>query len=157
MTSATRERTILALLSEKSIRAAAKRSGIGERTLRRWLTDDEAFKTEYTAARQAVFQAGIYRVQMLTARAIETLEDLLAAKDHPNVRLGAARTVAELAIHQHEAETLASSDSQSASRRHRPPTLTTSSRYSRRDVPMLVLVWFRQGFHPKRHVPGSGL
>jgi hypothetical protein len=85
---------------------AAKRCGIGERTLRRWLTDDEAFKTEFAAARLAVFQAGLYRVQALTARAIETLEDLLEAKDHSNVRLGAARTVAELAIHQHEAETI---------------------------------------------------
>jgi hypothetical protein len=70
------------------------------------LSDDEVFKAEYTAARQASFQAGIYRVQALTARAIETLEDLLDEKAHPNVRLGAARTVAELAIHQHDAETI---------------------------------------------------
>jgi hypothetical protein len=67
---------------------AAKRCGIAERTLRRWLSEDEAFKVEYAAARQAVFQAGICRVQMRAARAIEILEELLDAKDHPNVRLG---------------------------------------------------------------------
>ena len=46
------------------------------------------------------------RVQALTGKAIETLDDLLDAKDYPNVRLGAARTVAELGIHQHDAETI---------------------------------------------------
>lgn len=45
-------------------------------------------------------------MQALTVRAVETLEDLLDEKDHPNVRLGAARTVAELAVHHYEAETL---------------------------------------------------
>ena len=38
--------------------------------------------------------------------AVDTLEDLLDATDHPSVRLGAARTVAELGIHQHDADTI---------------------------------------------------
>ena len=46
------------------------------------------------------------RVQALAGKVIQTLDDLLDAKDHPNVRLGAARTVAELGIHQHDAETI---------------------------------------------------
>ena len=46
------------------------------------------------------------RVQALTGKAIETLDELLGEKDYPNVRLGAARTVAELGIHQHDAETI---------------------------------------------------
>ena len=46
------------------------------------------------------------RVQALTGKAIETLEELLDAKINANVRLGAARTVAEIGIHQHDAETL---------------------------------------------------
>jgi len=37
---------------------------------------------------------------------VDTLEELLGEKKHPNVRLGAARTVAELGIHQHDAETI---------------------------------------------------
>ena len=44
------------------------------------------------------------RVQALTAKAVNTLDELLDEKKHPNVRLGAARTVAELGIHQHDAE-----------------------------------------------------
>ena len=100
------DRAILALLSEKSIPKAAAKCRIGERTLHRWLTSDAAFQAEYSAARLAAFEAGIHRVQALTARAVDTLEELLGEKKYPSVRLGAARTVAEIAIHQHDAETI---------------------------------------------------
>lgn len=103
---AVREAAILALLSEKTIGAAAKRCGVGERTLRRWMTDDEHFKRELADARRATFQAGMNRVQALTAHAVETLEALMRPKMPPAVRLGAARTVAELGTHQHDAETI---------------------------------------------------
>ena len=99
-----RERAILALLSEKTITKAAEKIGIDESTLRRWLADDEAFQTAYASARHAAFQAGMSRVQALTAQAVDTLEDLLGQKDSPSVRLGAARTVVEVGIHQHDAE-----------------------------------------------------
>ena len=58
------------------------------------------------AARQATFEAGMNRVQALVTRAVDTLDDLLDAKKHPAVRLGAARTVVELGLHQHDAETI---------------------------------------------------
>ena len=103
---AVRERAVLALLSEKTLGAAAEKSGVSEKTLRRWVAADEAFKADYAQARQAAFQAGVSRVQALTVRAVETLEELLEETKHPNVRLGAARTVAELAIHQHDADTI---------------------------------------------------
>jgi hypothetical protein len=103
---AIRERAVLALLSERSIGAAAKRCGIREKTLRRWMTEDAAFQAELGAARTAMFQAGMGRIQALTVRAVDTLDELLDAKKHPGVRLGAARTVAELGVHQHDAETI---------------------------------------------------
>lgn len=46
------------------------------------------------------------RVQALTGKAIDTLDDLLDAKEYPNVRLGAARTVAELGLRRHDADTI---------------------------------------------------
>ena len=46
------------------------------------------------------------RVEALTGKAIDTLGDLLDAKEYPNVRLGAARTVAELGLHRHDADTI---------------------------------------------------
>ena len=79
---------------------------MGERTLRRWLTEDDAFKTDYEAARRITFQAAISRIPALTVRAVDTLADLLGAAKPPAVRLGAARTVAEIGLHQYDAETI---------------------------------------------------
>ncbi len=103
---AVRERAILALLSERTIGQAAAKAEVNERTLRRWLSEDEAFQAECAAAPQATFQTGIRRAQVLTVKAIDTLDELLDEKKHPHVRLGAARTRAELGIHQHDAETI---------------------------------------------------
>jgi len=107
-----RDKAILALLSEKNIPAAAAKCRIGERTLHRWLTSDAAFKAAYAEARQAAFEAGMSRVQALTGKAVDTLEELLGEKKHPNVRLGAARTVVEIAMHQRDAETLRGLDAE---------------------------------------------
>ncbi len=105
-TAAVREQAILALLSEPTIVAAAARVGMGESTLRRWLTEDAAFQAEYEAARHATFQAALSRIPALTVRAVETLADLLGDTEHPAVRLGAARTVVEVGVHQYDAETI---------------------------------------------------
>ena len=103
---ADRDKAIVALLSEKSVSEAATACGIGERTLHRWLADDEQFQADYAAAVRATHEAAMSRVQALTAKAVGTLEELLEDAKHPNVRLGAARTVAEIGIHQHDAETI---------------------------------------------------
>ena len=103
---AVREQAILALLYAPTIVEAAARVGMGESTLRRWLTDDTAFQAEFAAARHATFQAAISRIPALTVKAVATLAALLAAKEPPVVRLGAARTVAELGQHQYDAETI---------------------------------------------------
>ena len=100
-----REQAILVLLSERTIERAAERANVGVRTLRRWLTEDPEFQADYAAARKAAFEASMSRMQALTSRAVNTLEDLLEAKDHPTVRLGAARTLVEMGMHQHDAET----------------------------------------------------
>jgi hypothetical protein len=104
-TAAVREQAILALLSEPTIAQAAARCGIGEKTLRRWLAED-AFKAAYETARRATFQAAISRIPALTVRAVNTLDDLLGKTKPPAVRLGAARTVAEIGMHQYDAETI---------------------------------------------------
>lgn len=102
---AVRDNAILALLSERTITEAARRCGVGERTLRRWLTEP-AFKAGCDAARAEIFQNAMARIQVLVHRAVDTLADLLAARKHPAVRLGAARTVVEVGLHQHEATTI---------------------------------------------------
>ena len=40
---AVRERAVMAMLTESSIGAAARRAGVGARTLRRWIADDAEF------------------------------------------------------------------------------------------------------------------
>jgi membrane protein required for beta-lactamase induction len=105
-TAAARERAILALLSERTIGLAAAHVGVGERTLRRWLTEDAAFRAEYEAVRRTTFEAAMSRVATLTVAAVEALEDLVADTKHPTVRLGAARTVVEMAMHQHDGEAI---------------------------------------------------
>ena len=100
-TEAVRQRAVLALLSERTVASAARRCGVNEKTLRRWMADDDEFKQELADARRAMFQAGMNRVQALTAVAIDTFATLMGRGMPPTVRLGAARTVAELGIHQH--------------------------------------------------------
>ncbi|MGE5815287.1 MAG: hypothetical protein ACM36C_12425 [Acidobacteriota bacterium] len=102
---AVRERAVLALLSEKTLARVARRCGVNEKTLRRWMAED-VYKLELAHAQRAVFQAGMTRVQALAAHAIGTLEMLLGPTVPPSVRLGAARTVAELALHQHDVDTI---------------------------------------------------
>ena len=92
--------------SALKIRAASSVERPRERTLRRWLADDEQFQTEHASALRTTFEAGIQRAQALAAKAVDTLEELLEDKTHPNVRLGAARTVAEIGIHQHDADSI---------------------------------------------------
>ena len=101
-----RQRAILELLTGRTFGAAAKKVGVNERTLRKWATEDETFKAELKAAQQAMFQAGMSRIQGLTARAVDTFGELLGADQPATVRLGAARTVLEMGIHQHDAETI---------------------------------------------------
>jgi hypothetical protein len=101
-----REQAILALLSEPTIKEAAARVRIGESTLRGWMTEDAAFQAAYEAARHATFQAALRRIPALTGRAVETLADLLDDATSPAVRLGAARTVAEIGMHQYDGETI---------------------------------------------------
>ena len=47
-----------------------------------------------------------HRIQALTARAVATLDELLDGKKHPAVRLGAARSILELATIRYDADTL---------------------------------------------------
>jgi hypothetical protein len=65
---------VAALLGCKTIAAAAKRSKVAESTLRRWLTGDRQFQRAYRAARRAVMDATIGRVQQAAGAAVDALE-----------------------------------------------------------------------------------
>jgi hypothetical protein len=101
-----RERAVVALLSENTIGAAAERCGVDEKTLRRWMANDQAFNQDLAAARRTMFDTAMNRLQPLAAQAVETLADLMREGTPPSVRLAAARSVAELSIHRDDAETI---------------------------------------------------
>ena len=102
---AVRDQAILALLSEPTIGEAAARCGIAEKTLRRWLTEDVASRPS-SRRRGGHLQGRHRRIPALTVRAVDTLAALLGDKEPPAVRLGAARTVADIGLHQYDAETI---------------------------------------------------
>jgi hypothetical protein len=87
-------------------RSEASERRPGGRTIRRWIAEDAEFQGELATARRASFQAGVERVQALMGQAVGVLEELLADKKHPAVRLGAARMVIELALNRNDAEAL---------------------------------------------------
>jgi hypothetical protein len=67
-----REAAIAALLSCRTIRQAARKAKIGERTLRLWLKEDE-FSGEYQAARRQALEKAIAQLHGALGQAVVTL------------------------------------------------------------------------------------
>jgi len=88
-----KEKIIAALLESATITEAAAKCDLNERTLRRYL-DDAEFQKEYKAARRAVFEQNIVRLQSLHAGAVDTLERNLNC-ENPSVEVRAAQIVIE--------------------------------------------------------------
>ncbi len=67
------EAAIAALLSCRTVRRAAAKAGVSERSLHTWLTLPE-FVAEYRAARKRIVEAALGRLQRSTAKAAAALE-----------------------------------------------------------------------------------
>lgn len=84
---------------EPTLEAAAKRSKVSSRTIRRWLRDDQDFAASYRAARRQLFDSAMSRLVALTEQAIARLAEILQDRNAPaNAVLGAARTTLERAF-----------------------------------------------------------
>jgi hypothetical protein len=96
--SAKRERALTALLELGEVKAAAKRAGVGQTTLWRWLKEDD-FATEYREARRKLVEASVSRLAsdgVAASRVLrEIAEDKAAA---PSARVAAARAILEHSI-----------------------------------------------------------
>jgi hypothetical protein len=79
----TRKQEVLigALLTEPTHAAAAAKAAVSEATVGRWL-NLPAFRDAYRAARRAVVEAAIGRLQQATGKAVETLERNLTCEHH---------------------------------------------------------------------------
>jgi hypothetical protein len=95
--SARKEKAIAALLTEPTIAAAAKKAGIGEATLYRWLSEDEHFEKAYRAARKSAVEGAIGGLQRASQAAVSTLESNLTC-GLPSVEVRAAISVLDYAI-----------------------------------------------------------
>lgn len=95
---AKKHRALLALLSSPTIKEAAKIAGIGEKTLHRWIKEDQEFRQAYREASREALQHTTTRLQQAAARAVDTLESIMMDKRaNANARVTAAKTVLETA------------------------------------------------------------
>lgn len=91
MKTANKEKALTALLQSATITEAAKKCGLSEKTLRRYL-DDADFQKEFRAARRVIFEQNIVRLQSLHAGAVDTLERNLNC-ENPSVEVRAAQII----------------------------------------------------------------
>src|SRR5215212_7379859 len=74
------------LVACKTLEAAAERTGVSVRTMRRWLTDP-LFEVEYRHARRQALDEGIAALQCGVSEAAEVLRDALGERNvHARIR-----------------------------------------------------------------------
>jgi hypothetical protein len=91
------EAAALALLSEPTVEAAARKAKVALGTLKHWLAYDAEFKAVYQGLRHELVDSALARLQQITLKAVLTLHRLLDC-GKPTVELGAASRVLEIAV-----------------------------------------------------------
>ena len=94
--SAAQEKAIHALLSCVTVEAAAKKAGVSDRTLHRWLRDP-GFRPAYLAARRQVMEQAVGTLQRASLGAVEALVRNLKC-GVPTVEVSAARVILEAGL-----------------------------------------------------------
>src|SRR5262249_37928971 len=87
---------LAALLSGKSVTAAAEAAGVARETLHRWLRDDPAFQAALGSGKAELLEASRAELRALASEAVQTLRDLLGTNAPPLVRLKAALAVLQM-------------------------------------------------------------
>ncbi|MDQ7014630.1 MAG: hypothetical protein Q9O74_12160 [Planctomycetota bacterium] len=85
------ENAIVALINETSVAAAARASGVGQRTLHKWM-HEENFMREYRRARREAFDQAIALTQRYASLAVTTLAKIMADAGAPNAAKVSAAT-----------------------------------------------------------------
>lgn len=96
---AAKEKALAALLASKSVTEAAQASGIGERTIRRYLKEDAEFSQEYLNYRTALMDETAAHLQAALTTAADTLAR--ACDDisfPPGCRISAARALLDMGL-----------------------------------------------------------
>lgn len=87
---------IVALACGDTVKDAAEKAGVGERTVYRRLSDQE-FMSKVHKARNMMISQAVGKLSLHCAKAAETLEKLLDS-DNPRIRLQAAKAIMDHAI-----------------------------------------------------------
>jgi len=99
-----RDQAVVALLTHSSIPEAARAVKIGEKTLWRWLQDDE-FKEAYRTARSEIVRHAMVQVQAGMSKAVQTLMEVMVNDEAPaSSRVSAAKTMLDLGVKSVELE-----------------------------------------------------
>lgn len=100
------EIAILALLTENTLKDAAKKAGIGETTLWRWM-QEEQFKDMYQEAKRQTVSHVTARLRQSMTTAVDTLIEIAENKEmQPMARVVASKTLLEYGFKAHEMEDL---------------------------------------------------
>lgn len=83
------QKAIAALLSERTIGAAAKKAGIAERTLYTWLNEPD-FRAELRSVEKDMLESVTRRLSVGQMHALDTLETLITKAKHESTRRQAA-------------------------------------------------------------------
>ena len=68
---------LVAMLSTHSIAAAARKSGVSERSIHRWLRDDKAFQAKLRQLRQRSLDQASLHMQQLASDVVEVMHELI--------------------------------------------------------------------------------
>lgn len=106
------QRAIVYLLSERTLKDAARKCGVSVRTIQRWLRD-ESFRAEYQAAKTELLRFATAKLRMNATEAADTLAAIFSdAGASPSARVAAAVSNLRLALEAEAQETLESRISQ---------------------------------------------
>ena len=95
-TDSRRARALAALMTSGTVKSAAALSGVGERTLHRWLRDPE-FAAQLAQVEAELVDAAARRLLSLTDGAIRSLEQLSVGAEDDGVRLRTAVAILDQA------------------------------------------------------------
>lgn len=99
-----REKAVVALLQEPTIEKAAQATGVGLRTLQRWLTDTH-FQEALRKAKADALADATAKLRMAASRAVHVLDSVANNRRASYAaRVSAARCILELGIEAHVTE-----------------------------------------------------
>ena len=95
---AKQEKAIMELLRNPTVRDASQQAGVGERTLWRWLQEDD-FREAYMEARKQAFSRALGLLQQALSEAVLVLKDVMSNPDsRDSSRVSSAKAILDTGL-----------------------------------------------------------